>query len=440
MKFSNVIVRTSLIVAVVLSLVLSFIIWTNNQYFDNHTNDTKNVAVTKETNTVINNTYLPTEALYNADKSQTVQIYDKTRNVPLELSKKLSKIKLSALKIVVGSKGRYEDLLHDTKYIQLVYPDKVTVGTIANVSKINGKIRLASRKVNRIFIPVSGKGKIFFGEDEQRALLSTDISKTPINGIMQIIKTADQKINVSLHMIGSQYCAFYEAGTKIGVYSYLTSNQTESYYVSRLLGVSNVESKENEGIATYSSGPYQKIIVDRSKNIFSYNNYDDNIVPKNSTQLFSRSSQYLEKSGLTLNEMRYFENNDNQISYRYFVEGLPVFLEADNSAAINIDYTNGGTNLSFKNIIFQIPIPMDGREKAIQSTAKLLKEIEAKGVQRDDIQRIELGFKVVHDQENEKLVDLEPTMYFKIFNQWKDTDSWLESDIALAKRTLSGVK
>lgn len=440
MKFSNVIIRVGLIVTVLLSIVLSFIIWSNNQSFDNRSDRTKNVVVSKDASTAINNAYLPTEVLYRDNNDRMMQIYDKTRNIPLELSKKFGKISLSNVSSYSRNPNRYTAMLANSKYLQLVYPDKVTLGTFAKVSKIAGKITKEKRLINRIFVPISGKGKLYFGDDETSKLYITDISSNPIKGLQQIINTANQKIKVELRRVGTEYTPFYTEDTQVGVYSYLITKQSENFFVSKLLGVTNVDSKESSGIATYSTGPYQKVIVNRDKNIFSYSTFEDNTVPRNTAQLFEQSSSYLLKSGLTVKDMRYFENKDNTLSYRYYFEGLPVFLESDNSAAISIGYSSSVTIMIFKNIIFQIPIPVDGRTSTIPATETLVKEINEKGVHDNEIQRIELGLKLVHDKENTDLVDLVPTMYFKIFGEWKDAQSWLQSDIAFARRTADEVK
>ncbi len=84
-------------------------------------------------------------------------------------------------------------MLANSKYLQLVYPDKVTLGTFAKVSKIAGKITKEKRLINRIFVPISGKGKLYFGDDETSKLYITDISSNPIKGLQQIINTANQK-------------------------------------------------------------------------------------------------------------------------------------------------------------------------------------------------------------------------------------------------------
>ena len=87
MRRNNLFVRLLLIIAVVISLVLSFLIWTNNQRYERKT-DTETTTKREETTSEQGNfeqVYLPTQIINVTKNKQHHLIYDHQVSLAAEL-------------------------------------------------------------------------------------------------------------------------------------------------------------------------------------------------------------------------------------------------------------------------------------------------------------------------------------------------------------------
>lgn len=433
MKFNRILIRIGLILAVLGSLVLSYFIWTNDQRFDNTRAKTETVKVADQDFNSLKNIISPTEVITAEKNEKTFQIYDKTRNIPVETYRLLTKAKLSNLKSVRGKNETYTDMLKDSDFIQLVYPDKLSVETFSKIFEIQTNNLTQDIEFNRLFIPIDDSKKVYLGSDKDEKLYSLNCKNFSVSELQKLVKTSSRRSEVNLQKVGNQYTPFYKNATKVGIYSYLTNSQPESFYVSKLLGTSEIESKSKDNQAVYTSGLYKRIIIDRPGNVVTFNNYADTTVPKHLAAIVNRGYSYLTKSGIAVNDLKYFSSGKDYLNYRSYVEGLPVFYQDSNVPALQVNFFHSGINMGLYNLNLQIPIPTDNRSVTIPSTKDILAALKKKGINREDIQRMELGFRVVPDPNVDKLVDLMPTVYLKIYNEWKTYTEWQTVDIKILK-------
>lgn len=438
MKFSNVLIRIGLVLAIAVSLVLSYFIWTNDQRFDNTSSNTSSVKVEEQNFESLNNIALPTDVIVSDENGESFQIHDQTKNIPVEIFKELKKHDLSRITRSVTTKSKYLKMLKNDDYLQLAYPDKLTIDSFAKIYQVSSSNLKSDKEFNRLFIPLNDSKYIYLGSDENETMYRFKDSDWSSTKTKKLIKAPTHSMAVSLEKVGTHYTPFYLDSNKINIYSYLTSQQQESYFVSKLLGTSEIESKVTDDNATYTSGLYKRIVVDRVNDLVTYTNYADTTIPKKATSLFSRSFDYLMKSGLQVNNLRYFAMGSDYLSYRNYVEGLPVFLENDNVPALRVNFFNSGVNINFSNINLQIPIPADSQTVTLPKTSDVVANLLARGIKRESIQRIELGFTMSEDSSVDNLVNLKPTYYFEIYNEWKTYSEWETTELASFQNNVTG--
>ncbi len=68
----------------------------------------------------------------------------------------------------------------------------------------------------------------------------------------------------------------------------------------------------------------------------------------------------------------------------------------------------------------QVPIPPVQSSATVMSTKDLLQHLKSAGVRQNKIQDIELGYEWSRDKTLSKVVNLSPTWYVKIGNQWEN--------------------
>ena len=77
--------------------------------------------------------------------------------------------------------------------------------------------------------------------------------------LLKYAQKSESKTAVSLIRLSEGYEVSYKNDLTVNVYSYLISNPSDSYFVSRLLGTSGVSSKTAGNVTTYTAGLYNHL-------------------------------------------------------------------------------------------------------------------------------------------------------------------------------------
>lgn len=430
-KFSDLFLGIATGVVIILSIVLWIFIMTSDQRFShiNQTQTTRQQARNRN-NKSLYDLYIPTNA-YGFVNGKLYRLYDSKNNLPLEFSKELQNVEAeNGVDKASSSQEKYEQVLNSPDYIQLSYPDEVTFGLFTKL-----KLEKSNREFNRIFIP-KGNEWLYLGNDQNTTLYKVKLKKANFDTLRRYAKTAKSKIGVNFVRLKSGYSVFYPKSESWSVYSYLTTTQSDSYFVSRLLGTSGVTSQTSKtGHTTYSYNYYTRLRVPKAgaKNHhnYLYTHYEKEKVPTTTNQLFD-SVYYVHRLGLTEQDLRFFDADQNSVRYTNYIEGIPVFLN-NHDLQVDTRFSTEAVTIAFNSTNFQIPIPFDGQTQSLEATDEMISSLEKHGLSKSDIERVMVGFKVEKDSSHDNLVNLVPTYYIKAYGEWKSQSEWLKQDIQAYK-------
>lgn len=143
--------------------------------------------------------------------------------------------------------------------------------------------------------------------------------------------------------------------------------------------------------------------------------------------IFTDSFTYISKLGGALGNVRYFDRNKNQIDYRIFVEGFPVFgSDSKGKVSIEIGDEQNNNQVSIQTSLntIQVPIPSD-EEVELPSTDEVYQELVAKGAEESNIELIIVGYTWQNIEETNRVVDLFPEWYVKYQGEWYSANELL---------------
>lgn len=431
MKSKNRAIDIALHIATGLVIITSIVLWifilTSDQRFSglNQSTDTDTTHVKNSKS--IKDAYLPTE-VFGYRNNQLYQLYDYDKNLPLVFSKEFNNAKIERIKPIFITKKDYQKFLANKAYLQLTYPDQITFGIFSsNVSKYKNS------EFNRIFIAQKdGKFKLYAGNDLNHRIYEVSLKNGNFDKLLKYAQKSESKTAVSLIRLSEGYEVSYKNDLTVNVYSYLISNPSDSYFVSRLLGTSGVSSKTAGNVTTYTAGLYNHLEVPKSNSKdyhnYTYINYQKSSIPNPNTRL-SDSVTYVHKLGLVEQDLRFFDAEGSSVVYTNYIEGYPVFIKTQ-GPQIQIRYSTDNITIKFNSTNLQIPVPFDGRTVKIPKTSTVIKTLQAKGIAKSDIQRMTIGFELVRDSAHDSLVDLTPTYYIKIYNHWLSLSEWQNANLA----------
>ena len=422
-KVSRVALRVSLIAMVVLSIILSAVIWGSDARFS-RIEETSNQTQTKDLGQrSLRDIYLPTQTFYFKNKKM-YQVYDTKNKLPLEFSKLTQSLRPLLPIRIWSSQTKYEKMLRNPNYIQLTYPDQITISLfLTNVRKND------SREFNRIFVSTTSSDYIYLGNDENHTLYCIRLNDVSFKTLIEHIRNAQTQMPVTLEKVHDDYLPFYEKNLSLPVYSYLTNEESDSYFVYRLLGSNNPTQHSNGDTITYSNGVYERLIAAKHTHNYEYIDYQQDQIPKTISRKLNDSLYFVRKIGLSEPDLRFFDADDNTVIYQNYVEEYPIFLPGKYKMRAQVKFASNGMTINFNSLDLQIPIPTNGEKKTLIPTTVAMDELYQKGYYRKDIERIIIGYTAKSsNSKNKKLVDLEPAYYVKINKQWKTLDEWLNTN------------
>ena len=422
-KVSRVALRVSLIAMVVLSIILSAVIWGSDARFS-RIEETSNQTQTKDLGQrSLRDIYLPTQTFYFKNK-QMYQVYDTKNNLPLEFSKLTQSLRPLLPIRIWSSQTKYEKMLRNPNYIQLTYSDQITISLfLTNVRKTD------SWKFNRFFVSTTSSDYIYLGNDENHTIYRVRLNDVSFKTLIGHIRNAQTQMPVTLEKVHDDYLPFYEKNLSLPVYSYLTNEESDSYFVYRLLGSNNPTQYSNGDTITYSNGIYERLIAAKHTHNYEYTDYQQDQIPKTISRKLNDSLYFVRKIGLSEPDLRFFDADDNTVIYQNYVEEYPIFLPGKYKMRAQVKFASNGMTINFNSLDLQIPIPTNGEKKTLIPTTVAMDELYQKGYHRKDIERIIIGYTAKSsNSKNKKLVDLEPAYYVKINKQWKTLDEWLNTN------------
>lgn len=414
MKFDR-IIRFSLIILIGISLVLSWAIWTRpRQYDTDSVKDKKKISLTLDKE--MREVFLPTSLIYHVDDQAFSSRDESTLNI---LMHEVSKWNFDRLvnNNESFSDETYRDKLNVNNQIELVYPDAVTFGLFEEEYQLKLS-KYETESFNRIVIQLDTPSVIYFFNDEEHTMYSASISNVDFTAIQTALSENKEDFKkVTPYALTKTLLYLTEEDTSIKRYSYLIEEQNIPSFIETLFSdplavkhdTINDYDQYDDGKSVMKVWPQKELLT-----FFSPSEQKISESKRNKNDDLLNSFSYFNQFGGGSGSMRYFEYNaaENQISYRRYVEGYPVF--SDEKAA-SMQITLGDTGLrKLQRITFnmQVPIPTDKPEKSLPSGTKVMEQLNKMGYYNNLVQNIEIGYCWEKNGESsQQVIDINPVWY-----------------------------
>lgn len=421
-KLGNILLNVALWVAVITSIVLADYVWTSDARFVHIQTQSENPSVSRHSSKISHNLFMPTQ-VYHRRGGQLYAVSDQ-KNLPLEFSKELRKTSLKNPLLFSQDEKNYRKFLRRDGFLQLTYNDQVTFAMLDGRFKHH-----KSSEFNRIFVPFVKSRYIWAGNDKNYRLYRIEVKPGTFKKLLRVASTGDSE-PVHLYRLKNRETAFYTRPVTIKVYSYLISNQADTYFVTQLLGTSGVSrrtSRAGKQVYALNGGIYQRLTTKPGSGQYEYFNYYGGRSLHTSNGRLTASSYYVEKLGFLEQDMRFFEADRNKLSYQNFVEGYPVFATSSDQPQVMINFKKSGMALSFNSTDLQIPIPYEGKTVTLPATETVYDRLLQSGLRGNEIENLIVGLSMKQDSSHDKLVNLQPAYFVKVAGRWHKASDWISS-------------
>lgn len=418
-----------LTIAVLISLVLSWFIWTNPARYERG-RESNTSSQSQLTSKSISDIFLPTQVIKTSQNGSQYLLHAKKINLVLSLKQKLSKWKLGNVnRLTTQDQKQYQKYLMQENTVALNYPSQVST-TIFNKTFNQSVNKARIKQFNRIIIPLKDTNNIYLLSDKNLSVYRVHASKQPqYKQIKQLVNKKTEQYSVKEQVINNRFILTYPKSISMPSYSYLMSKQSANSFMTTLLNSASsaaVTVHKKDHVTTYANGSNKRMLVNTKNGTVSYENFGSsakNISTING--LLTKSFQQLSGIGVPLENIRYDHSNLTQkkVIYRGYVESFPIFNQTE-YGAVQIKFLKSGEQKYFFSLYsLQVPVPNGTKQVELPATKTMLAQLEQVGVKTSKIKNIRLAYEWQTNKDSGMVIDLKPTYYIYYQNKWQNYSS-----------------
>lgn len=423
MRFSKYLIPLALTIAVVASLTLSVVLWTNPANY--RTN--KQTAQSPQTQQMIKPkryVYSPVQAIHtNADGTQQIMV-NKLMNTVTEIKKTMHHYQNPRMKTLSkNSQVDYFRIANQTDSIMLNYSDTVSMRTF-NAIVSNRFRKLPNIKINRVVLPTNNSTKLYLLYDKNFTVYEVDVKKHSLKSLNKVLQMDMRTQPASFKLLNNRPTVYVTSSVQMQPYKYLIDRQSDDYYVSRLLNTqdsTSINVKRRKNMTIYGDQSSLQLTFNSRNRMAEFSDFRPNHNRRSLTSTINDSYKNITKLGLPMDNVRFFsyDPKSRTVMYRTYVEGFPIFRASGFGTVSTRTLNSSAQRIQFSLDNPEVPLPSNKGYVSLPSTETMLKRLVNRGYNLKDLQKVRLGYTWKKDSTSPLLIDLNSDWYIYYKNQWR---------------------
>ncbi|WP_439443165.1 YycH family regulatory protein [Listeria aquatica] len=420
-----------LTILVILSVVLSYLIWKAQPNYESiDVKEVKNTAIDKQK--TASQVFKPLLAQVNQGglhyQTNTMEFVNQLATQGRSFT--FSEIVSSGKK----SSQEYDRLIHQNGTVELVYPNNIPFAVFSQIYELTGK-ELESASFNRIVFDTNtteaGLYTVYFTNDRLDTVYQSSLPQKDIAIVRNLVDNANEADGLTKvdEVSTSNHTLFLsKKATTLKSKKYIIDTMDISSFTKALFpDASSVKNEDN----SYTDGS-SKIVLDTDNKVLEYiNPAQENTNPavqsemKRASMIQDSFNFINEHSGWT--DEYYFTGYNlatGSTKFSMFVDNLQVL--SDNGMS-EMTVTEGQEAVyKYSRPFFKLDytIPRESENVTLPSSNAVFEKLQREGIDMDGLQMITLGYKMnwSEDKGLKRIVELKPTWIYKYHGKWIAAD------------------
>lgn len=410
-----------LVVAILVSIVLSGLVWVEPYRLDRLTTTSSSKTTTTLQSQA--DVFTPTTAIKtNANRSQ-VRLINQPKNVVLTAKEALTRWTIKEGKVVSkNDASTYRDYLRYTNSLLLSYPAAISVTAFNSAlsQKVSTKQLIL---VNHILIPLKSTGTIYLLQDQGQRVVRYRVSHQSLKKLKAAMR-GGQRLPVDVRLLNNRPVLVYSRAIKLPSYSAKVAKQDLTTLASALLSSNSrstlaVRTEGNQTI--YHNGSDQRLAADQTTGAITVKNYQDESTNLGVQKGYSHFYHRLTDTHL-IKEQLYFDgynHRQQRITFRTYVAGFPV-MNNDNYGTVIIQQGTKAETLHLSLFNLSTPLPTKAGATTLPATSVVFNTLQATGKLKD-VKGLRIGYRWESNTEA-STVTLKPAYYAYYNGSWVAVD------------------
>jgi regulatory protein YycH of two-component signal transduction system YycFG len=283
---------------------------------------------------------------------------------------------------------------------------------------------------NYVVVPLNHSKKAYFVNTQSKTITTVTISKIDTTEAWKVAARLPKALTVNFKVVNGHVMLNYPKEFKLPVYSYLVNHRDPTTYVSALLGTTNQLTQTTENNKKIYTNKYsnQQIIYDPDLETVTFtDNRTTGTLQRSYYNRLNVGFSQINLLQLDLSDTRFYQSRDNgkDITYRTFVEGLPVYYQSKTGAIhMTLDkYGNLTSTYSLNEL--GVPVPNTQEDVTLPKAADVLAKLQQAGVKSSEYYSIAPGYEWLANKENDVSVNMNPTWMIETPTGWMSVNTFL---------------
>jgi regulatory protein YycH of two-component signal transduction system YycFG len=412
---------------VLISIILTFGLWTYHPKYDVLQND-EYIQHVSVSNTQVDTAMIvqPSQILIHKNNAHYGIDKDEEKNEILKEIKKWTIDDFEDISSTIPT-GKFLSFLYEKQRLELVYPDSIPIDVYRSIFQIKDK-GIKNVYFDRIVIPLANKNElsVYFISTEKRKVykaLASDVTLSEINKLTEEIDRYPRYFPYAVSETKQIYLP--EEEVVMDRLQYYTDELDPDKFKEALFSDPSFVKKDLITFGEEYTDGSRLMDVDFLQRMLLYvnpaarmENSDGNEQNEN---LIQKSIDFVNEHG-GWTDMYHFakwNKEERKVVFRLTVNGCPVFNEYGMSEIVQ---TWGGSDLvKYQRPLFRLEIADRAHvPKTLLSGHGVIEKLEKiKGLRKGLVKDITVGYELMKDPEREKVIILEPAWFYLYGQTWK---------------------
>ncbi|WP_026573805.1 YycH family regulatory protein [Bacillus sp. UNC438CL73TsuS30] len=414
-----------LLILVMLSIVLTWNLWTYQPNYETMKNDNSVAEVSLSEKQEVQKILKPDQILYHVNGHH----YGTSNSDELEeIMKKLGQWTFLDVENYTNKAGNLNNLLHGDGKAEILFPGEIPIAMYRSVLNFEER-KIPSFNFDRIVINAESFNKdfgtVYFVSSEHQQVFQSHIS----TGLLKEFQKDFYKRSVSLpryfaYKPSSKKTIFLPEGeTEMMEYQYLPRPLDSNEFKEALFDDPSFVQKSMLPHGEEYTNDSSKMNINYDSNMLVYVNPTvENQYPSNSYDLVKKSIDFVNEHGGWTDPYRYVSKDDSNqaVIFRlYSMDGYPVYNDQGASEIKEIWGKNEIMKYVRPNISLDLPLRSETKKLVLPSGRAVLKVLEGKkNFNLGLLTRIALGYRMERDSQENKIIQLEPAWFYQYDGTW----------------------
>ncbi|WML50385.1 two-component system activity regulator YycH [Neobacillus sp. PS3-34] len=414
-----------LIFLVLFSIILTWNLWTYQPNFETMQNSKYVAEVSLSEQKELKKIVKPDRILFHVKGKH----YGSENSSEMDrLLREMSRWEFTDVKNYTDKAGNIKGFTQRSGTMEIIFPGRVPIEIYRNILTFEQK-RLPAFNFDRIIInmenPDKANGTVYFVSSETQQVYSSHVAPSYFNDLNRnFYKNALNYPSYFAYNVTEKRTIFLpEKETQMMAYKYLPVTLNSEKFKEALFSDPSIVRKNilNDG-EEYTDGS-SKMNIDYNNNMLLYvNPTEDNEYMGNSYELMKRSIDFVNEHGGWTDLYRYvsMDEMNQKVTFRlYSSEGYPVFNERGMSEITEVWGRNEINKYVRPNIALELPIVSETVMVTRASGHDVLSFLQKrKNFKPSLLGDMVLGYKMKRDEDESRLILLEPTWYYRYNKTW----------------------